>query len=857
MGGLPFDGGTVYAYPLCDCSGYDATVSATGIYSLSLPAGTYDFRFTPTGWVTSSLSIASGQVIAGGAVVTLNGTFAVAKIEGRITDMLNVGLPGVIAYAYDLSSAIKGYAVTDTMGSYKIVVPPGTYRVRTLIPSWGTPGDKWWNGASGAASFATATDVDASANAAGVDQSYPANRISGTLRDSAGSPLVTSVAVYAETTACTGVNAASTTAVNGAYTLLVPDGTVRVRVQFYSLTSKRYHATAGSVTDCASASDIVTSGSATVTGKDITLPVFVLSGTITGATSGSPVPDATVYPCFSWGCVAVSTDAAGVYATNVEAGTATSFTVYPPTARWEYLSNSGGFTVSGDTVQNAALAERYLISGTVRRTSDSSVVPFAYVQANNTSCAYVAGDTTDVNGYFEIYVPSGTYRVEYEADELATRWTGNASTCAAATNLVIGTSDPPAQDMSLPQGAITADQYNVLGPLGLRLQRQFTFVFPRTASAKTMTLTSSNSAVIPDQTFVVGSGFSSVDIFIKGGTTAGTATLTLSMPGYTSYTFSLTTVQPELRFDGPTELAWSSAGPTSGPSSVRWELYTPGCDSTGTCDEFAADTPVTVTIESRAPDAIVPGPYGLAATGWVGSSSTSDVTIPAPTTVGTFDVRASAPGFSDLVVTITVVTPRLTLSDTVVAAGFTRSLNFRGVPSTSACPTITVTNGTGSITMTNNVSCGTSLWLNGLAVGTATVQLDLPGYEPAIATITVETPTFYMLSSLAACPNGGRCDGTATVSVGTPLVFSVGAKTSIGWTDFAPSGPAITFTVISGPASFTAPTTGSSTTVSYPRALSQYQSNDATLAFSGTGTVIVRASATGFADRDFTITVGP
>lgn len=138
-----------------------------------------------------------------------------------------------------------------------------------------------------------------------------------------------------------------------------------------------------------------------------------------------------------------------------------------------------------------------------------------------------------------------------------------------------------------------------------------------------------------------------------------------------------------------------------------------------------------------------------------------------------------------------------------------------------------------------------------------TVQLDLPGYESAIATITVETPTFFMLSSIAACPDGGRCDGAATASVGTPLTFSVGPKTSMGWTDWSYSGPSITFTVLSGPASFSSPTSGSSTAVSYPRSGSPYQSSDATLSFSGTGTVIVRASATGFTSRDFTITVGP
>lgn len=864
--GAPFEAGTVHICDLgasCD-GGFDAEidVDTTGRYMFpAVPSGSYRLEFFVSGFFGGDMVIADPLVVGATNVTVPTASFAVARISGRLTDAAGVnGLADFTVYAYSSSATCGGVYTANTQtaadGSYEILLPPGTYRVCGYEYLWFGAGVKWWAGSatSSASTYAGASDIVLASAATGVDIRFAASFVTGTISSAAGGG-APNVQVEAFPTGCTTFYGYTTTGADGTYRIAVPDGSVRVRANYYVGSSilRWYSSTvATGETLCTSATAVTATGGTTATGVDITLDLYRLDGHVTGQTTGAAVAGATVSTCFAWGCLNTVTDEAGYYVTSVGLGTVTSVNVYPPTPAFVY-GTFGGFVVSGHATRDHALAQRYKISGTVRRVADNSAVAYAYVQANNTACSYIAGDTADVNGYFEIYVPSGTYRLEYEADELATRWTGNASSCATASNLVIGTSDPAAQDMSLPQGAIAASEYNELGPLGLRLQREFTFEFPRTASAKTLTLTSSNTAVIPNQTFAIGDGYGGEDVWIKAGTTAGTATLTLSMPGYTSYAFSLTTVQPELHYDGPTELAWSSGGPASGATGANWELYTPGC---GTCDEFAADTAITVTILSRSPDTIVPGPYSLAATGYIGYGSTSDVTIPAPTATGTFVIRASAAGFADVSQTVAVVAPRITFADQVIASGFNRYVNYTLLPWANVCPTITVTPGTGSASA-SHYYCGSNLLLTGTSTGTVTVQLDLPGYESAIATITVETPTFFMLSSIAACPDGGRCDGAATASVGTPLTFSVGPKTSMGWTDWSYSGPSITFTVLSGPASFSSPTSGSSTAVSYPRSGSPYQSSDATLSFSGTGTVIVRASATGFTSRDFTITVGP
>jgi hypothetical protein len=301
-------------------------------------------------------------------------------------------------------------------------------------------------------------------------------------------------------------------------------------------------------------------------------------------------------------------------------------------------------------------------------------------------------------------------------------------------------------------------------------------VAPPTGHPVTVTLTSSDPTVftISSSSTVVGTtsvtfpntAGSGVGTIYVQGQKVGTATLTMSAPGYTSGTSTIT-VQPAGFFLG---YPFTSFSTTTFSTPTGLNIYTSGLDPT-TLNLSNAYLPVS--------PGVAPFTVGLTnSTPATGTLSASSVTF--------------GPGVSNASVTFQPVAAGTTTVTLVTPAGFTTSSQYQSNVATVTAPsisvgsqetgvnlqdqigiylpvapptghpvTVTVTSsnpavalfsssattvGAASVTFTNvsTYSVGT-IYIQGKTVGTSTITVSAPGYISGTNTITVDPSgfTFY------------------------------------------------------------------------------------------------------------------
>ncbi len=465
-----------------------ANAAANGSYSLAVASGTYRLRFVPRGttpfapvWFDAvpSFTLATDVAVSGANVTGKNVTLPTGfHITGTVTDgaaaVANVRVQAYVGGAAATCCAFVTSALTNSSGSYSLLVANGTYRVRFVPPSSTSFLSQWFPSAP---RFELATDVGVSgADVGGKNAALVTGfHITGTVTD--GSAAVANVRVQAyvggaAATCCTFVTGALTDG-SGAYSLLVANGTYRVRFVPPGATgllpqwwngARRFDF----------ATDVVVNG-ADVGGKDAVLVAgFTIGGTVTAAASGSPLADISVNAylggpgsaCCVW-ITGARTDASGAYSLLVPNGTyRLRFFVVSGSYVSEWWSGARRFNLATDVVVNganvaardAALSTGFRLSGTVTDQNGAvlkDVAVNAYTGgAAAVCCTWVAGNVTNDAGQFGTVVPNGTYRLQFYplfSNHLA-EWWNDMPRFDMATDIVVNGADVSGKDAVLATG---------------------------------------------------------------------------------------------------------------------------------------------------------------------------------------------------------------------------------------------------------------------------------------------------------------------------------------------------------------------------------------------------------------------
>lgn len=201
-----------------------STTGSNGKYTLNVAPGVYRvLAFDPQGIFATSFgndaeSFESSPIVSSDAVADFSlarGGFVTGQVFGGSTP-----LPNATIEAYNLSGTRRGFANADASGSYRLVLPPGDYKlVAYLGTSWGP---EFFDDRR---SFGDAELVTIRAGqtfVAGFSLAVP-GRFSGTVTDAAATPLANKI-VYAYTPSGSFVATTATNAQGFFSMALAPGG---------------------------------------------------------------------------------------------------------------------------------------------------------------------------------------------------------------------------------------------------------------------------------------------------------------------------------------------------------------------------------------------------------------------------------------------------------------------------------------------------------------------------------------------------------------------------------------------------------------------------------------------------------
>jgi hypothetical protein len=323
-----------------------------------------------------------------------------------------------------------------------------------------------------------------------------------------------------------------------------------------------------------------------------------------------------------------------------------------------------------------------------------------------------------------------------------------------------------------------------------------------TSNGPAIAAISSNGTVVGGTTltFPKVSAAGALPNFYVQGQSAGTTTLTVSAPGYTSGTATINIYPSGFTFAG-TNNGGLSTTTFSTPTvlTVYATILNPqtlNYYSFGTLSPGVASINVPVTSSNTVVGTISASPLTFNA----GDSSHS--TTFQPTSAGSTTVSLGAPGgysvpSNYVQFTATVSAPQLTFSNPTVVTG--ANLEITTAPSLPVAPpnpiTVTVTSngpaiatisksgtvvGGTSLTFTNVTSAGQlpAIYVQGQSIGSTTLTVSAPGYTNGTATVAVNPSGFTFGGSYA----GGLSTTTAaspTVLLVYPSILTPGSLTYI------------------------------------------------------------------------------
>ena len=415
------------------------TTTANGIYSLTVPAGSYTLYFAyPNGAQFGGCydSAADGNfttdssacetVPVGQTDVALHDVTMprLLHITGTVTGPDGVGLPGISVSADTADYSVSNSTTTADDGTYSLVLPPGAY-----IVSFVDYGSTYVNGCYDAGldgnftTFGVCTPVvvEATQDATGIDVTMPkAPHITGIVLGPDGKPLA---GIYVNAVSTDNPwQAAATTGTDGAYSMaVVPADSYTVSFTNSSGANLNgcYDSTAdGNFTIDTSACETVPVGQTDVALHDVTTEkALLITGTVTGP-DGSPVQWMNVQTGSGGYDASTSTGLDGTYALSVPAG---SYLV--EFSQWNGPSGcytSGGFTPdltactfvdAGSTDIDVTLPLASQISGIVTG-SGGVTLSRVFVTASAPN-RFSSTTMTDADGSYSLYVAAGTYTLAF------------------------------------------------------------------------------------------------------------------------------------------------------------------------------------------------------------------------------------------------------------------------------------------------------------------------------------------------------------------------------------------------------------------------------------------------------------
>ncbi|HUF16704.1 MAG TPA: carboxypeptidase-like regulatory domain-containing protein, partial [Thermoanaerobaculia bacterium] len=137
--GARLTGVAVAVYNLSGTTRSVVYTSATGEYSVLLLPGSYKVAaydlpalYAPQFWSKRAVfQYADTAVVVAERTTTADfAMFAPARLTGTVSDKDTAGpIAGVIVTAFDAAGIATGQAVSDSLGAYTLVLPPGTYKL--------------------------------------------------------------------------------------------------------------------------------------------------------------------------------------------------------------------------------------------------------------------------------------------------------------------------------------------------------------------------------------------------------------------------------------------------------------------------------------------------------------------------------------------------------------------------------------------------------------------------------------------------------------------------------------------------------------------------------------------------------
>ncbi|HET9654850.1 MAG TPA: carboxypeptidase-like regulatory domain-containing protein [Kineosporiaceae bacterium] len=373
---------------------------------------------------------------------------ATATISGTIT-AADTGQPVPLAclVAYPNDGSFPQNACSDSLGRYQLTQLSAGVQYQLHVWATGPFLGQWARGATdqrSATSYAAPATVDF-ALARGV-------QVSGTVRDTEGSPVAgASVGFQPAVNSSVVDGADTTTTANGTYTVYLAPGDYGLT--FWSPTGRSWYA--HGKYDLASADPIHVAAGTPLTLDDTEPAPTLITGHVTDAATGRPLPGICTgttepaHPDWFWG--QVCTDASGAYSLPATAGT---WLVLASDPNGTYAAGPGSTVTitNGRTLAgiDLTMTKGGTVTGTVvdrvTGTALSDICPTAY---DATTGGYLPGQRTtcsDAGGAWSVgALPGRAVTVKLAGDQThVARWASDADTQKSATPLTVtpgGTTD--------------------------------------------------------------------------------------------------------------------------------------------------------------------------------------------------------------------------------------------------------------------------------------------------------------------------------------------------------------------------------------------------------------------------------
>jgi 5-hydroxyisourate hydrolase-like protein (transthyretin family) len=410
-------------------------------------------------WVTVNPGVTA---TADEELVRLSGT-----ISGTVTDAVTgAPIPGVEVSAYDSYEENVWLDLTDENGHYETAeLPTGTYLV--CFRNDEDHVAEWYHNAY---TFGTATEVNVTSAATTIvdEELTPYGAISVMIYDAATMLAIEGANITLYDAGSNAVGVGSTEA-NGHYEFVgLAPGAYRMSISGYTYKAECYE----NRTSLKSADEVNVLPGATATvngylehGDWSEGLIGYISGTVTDAVTGAPIPDVsiTLYdPTLEYWTFTSNSHTIwdGTYSEYFPAGTYLVRFFAPDDNHkdewyhdnWANTHGATEITIAegGNTIVNESLTPTGVrsLSGTVTDAVTTQAIEGVSVGLYDSKGNSLGGTGTDVNGHYEFLdlVP-GNYRIKYERQYYSSEWYHGASTYGTATWVTVN-----------PGGTATADE---------------------------------------------------------------------------------------------------------------------------------------------------------------------------------------------------------------------------------------------------------------------------------------------------------------------------------------------------------------------------------------------------------------